>query len=203
MPALTLTLDGANGEAHDWNDVEVPLLEIRTLLNTTLLDYLNVQVAGLRSDNLRSHANAESGHIKVRNDTGGTLVANDLVYFSGTYSDGTDNYPTVAKAVSTNDRSTTKYAQAIIDANIADGADGTVALVKEVTSLDTSALTVGDQVLLDDTAAGYANNLAALAATDYSVQVVGMVSVVSATIGRIVFGNWSIIPHSIADQSVQ
>ncbi len=203
MPTLSLTLDGANGEAHDWNDCLVPFNEVKALLNTTKLDYLNLQTNGIRVTNISSHAHAEADPIKVRNDTGGTLAINTICYFSGTYSDGTDNYPTIAKAVSTNSASTTKYATCILDAAVADGADGYVKLLKEVESLDTSAFTVGDQVLLDDTAGGYAANLAALGDVTYRVQVVGMVSVVHASTGRIVFGGWQIIPHSIADQCVQ
>ena len=202
MPTLTLTLLSGNGPANNWSDVLTPLDQIKTWANTTKLDYANVQNNGLRTVNLRSHANLEVGRVKVRNNTGGTLAAGAIVYPSGTYSDGTDNYPTVALAVSTQSRSTTKYGSLILDAAISDGADGTALMAKEVSSLDTSALAVNQPVLLSDVAGGYVGLLSDLADEDYSVQIVGFVSVSSATLGRIVFGNWSIIPWSIADQCV-
>jgi hypothetical protein len=201
MPKLSLTFS-ANGKTNDWTDVETPLVQIRTLLNTTGLDYENVQANGLRAANLRAHAGVQAGRIKIRNASGGDLGANDLVYPTGTYSDGTDSYPTVEKAVSTNSPATTKYGAFIIDANVNNGQDGTALLCKEVGALDTSGLTVGQPVLLSHTAGGYVTALASLPAADYAVQVVGVVSRVDATAGRIVFGNWSIIPWSIADQCV-
>jgi hypothetical protein len=201
MPTLSLTLS-TNGGTNNWSDVEVPLLQIRTLVNTTGLDYVNVQTNGLRAANLRAHAGVTAGRVKVRNDTGVALAASAIVYPSGTYSDGTDNYPTVALAVSTQSRATTKYGSLIIDAAINDGADGTALLSKEVANLNTSALAVNQPVLLSDVAGGYVGSLSDLADEDYGVQIVGFVSYVHATLGRIVFGNWSIIPWSIADQCV-
>ena len=202
MPTVSLSALGANGKAHNWNHVLQIRNELLAILNTTRLDYLNIQTNGLRTSNLRSHANAEAGRIKVRNDTGGTLSANVLVYFSGTYSDGTDNYPTVAKAVTTTDRTTTKYACAVVDADIANNADGTVVALKEVSSLDTSGLTVGQPMLLSMTAGGYVEQLSDLSASDYSVQVVGVVTVVHASTGRICFGGWQMVPWSYAQECV-
>lgn len=200
MPLLDITETGANGKAHNYSDVSTIATQIKTWANTTKLDYLNIQSDGLRVTGIRSHSNVEAGRIKVRNSTGGALSANALVYFSGTYNDGSNNYPTVAKAVSTQSGATTKYAQAILESAINNDADGTAVLVREVTSLDTSALNVGDRVWLSSTAGGYVNNLSDLPDVDFRSQVVGVVSVSSATVGRIVFGNWSIIPYSIAHE---
>lgn len=200
MPELTITETGANGEAHDYADVSGPLSQIKTWANTTKLDYENLQSNGIRQDNIRSHANAEAGRIKVRNDSGGTLSAGDIVYFSGTYSDGTNNYPTIAKAVSTQSNSTTKYGQAVVETAIANDADGTVVLFVERSGIDTSAKAVGDRIFLSNTAGGYVDDLADLPDIDYRVQIVGVVSVSDASAGRIVFGNWSVIPYSIAHE---
>ena len=194
MPVLNLTLDGANGKAHDWTHVLTPMNEVKALLNTTKIDYLNVQSDGLRASGLRSHDRVENGRTKVHNSTGGVLSANTLVYFSGTYDDGTDKYPLVTKAVSTQSNSTTFYANAIVESNIANGADGTVVLWREVENLNTSSGSVGDPVWLDDTAGGYVIGLSNLAAEDYRRQVVGVISVDHASTGRIVFGGWHIVP---------
>jgi hypothetical protein len=126
MPTLSLTLDGANGEAHDWNDVLVPMNEIKTLANTTKLDYLNVQTNGLRADNVRAHAAVNHGRQKVWNASGGTLAANKICYFSGTYSDGTDNFPTVDLADANTALTTHKNGVCVIEAAIGDVSAGVV-----------------------------------------------------------------------------
>lgn len=184
MPALTLTLDGATGKTNKWSHVSVPLIQIQTLLNTTLLDYANVQDNGLRTINLRSHANLENGRGKARNDSGGALTANDIIRFTGTYSDGTDNYPTIAKAIATGTATTNYFGQGILDANANDGTDCTVVLVKEVSGIDTSGGAVGDPVYLSTTAGGWTLTRPT---GDQFVQVIGYISVVNASTGRIVF----------------
>ncbi len=200
MPVLIIVETGANGQAHDYVDVSAPLAQLKTWANTTKLDYLNLQDNGARPSNTRSHAGVVSGRIKVRNDSGGTLTAGTLAYYSGTHSDTVDNYPTVAKAISTQANSTTKYAVGVIETAIANNADGTIAESLEVSGLDTSAINVGDRVWLADTAGAYENNLSDLPDIDYRSQVVGVVTVSHATLGRIVFGNWSVVPYSIANE---
>ena len=185
MPTLTLTLLSGNGPVNNWSDVSTPLNQVKTLLNTTKLDYLNMQDNGLRTVNLRSHANLEVGRVKVRNATGGSLAVDALAYASGTYSDGTDNYPKVAKAVATGTATTNHFAVGIIDAVIADGADGTMVLAKEVSGLNTSgASVVGDSIYLSPTAGAWTT---VRPTGNQFVQVVGYVSVVHASTGRIVF----------------
>tara|TARA_Y100000310_G_scaffold305862_1_gene346487 strand:- start:775 stop:1386 length:612 start_codon:yes stop_codon:yes gene_type:complete len=200
MPSVSLSKLGANGKAHNWTHVLTPLTELETLFNNTKLDYLNLQDDGTRVGKIRSHAAAEMGRIKVRNDTGSTLDANDLVYITGTYNDGTDNYPTVALAVSTQSNGTTKYACGIVESDIANNADGTIVVLREVSSLDTSGLTVGAPVWLSDTAGGYETTLDGLDDIDYRTQIVGYVTVVNASTGRILFGNWHEVPYSIANE---
>jgi hypothetical protein len=197
MPELVLTYNGANGIAHSWAHVQTPLDEIKAWANSTGLDYSNIQTNGLHVENTRAYAGVLAGRIKVRNNTGSTLNANDLVSFQGTYSDGTDNYPLVVKAVSTEASATTFFAQAVVDSAITTGSDGTVCLTKEVGSLNTLGLTAGRPIFLGSTAGSYSSSLLVPA---YRCQIVGFVSVVSATIGRIIFGNWSIIPYDNADQ---
>ena len=183
MPELTLTY-AANAQPHNWNHVQTPLEQVRTWANTTKLDYLNLQDNGIRTSKIRSHANVENGRFKIRNETGGTLSGNDLIYLSGTYSDGTDNYPTAAKADSTAALATNYFAIAIVDANISNNADGTALLSKEVSGLNTSGSTVGNPVYLSSTAGGW--TLTRPTSGEF-IQVVGYVSVVHASSGRIVF----------------
>ena len=70
MPELTLTYDGANGRAQSWNHVQTPLDEIKTLINTTGLDYYNIKDDGIRASNFRAHAGLEANRFKVRNNSG-------------------------------------------------------------------------------------------------------------------------------------
>jgi len=190
MPVLTLTKSGANGKAHNWLHVLTPLTELETLLNTTKLDYLNIQTNGLKTTNIRAHAGVNQGRQKVRNATGGTLTAGTLINFADTYNDGTDNYPSIVKAVSTVLPATTFYAHGIVEADISNNADGTVCSALEISGIDTSLLTTKRPVFLSSTAGSYTQDLTTL--DGYGIQVVGFVSTISASIGRIVFGNWSI-----------
>lgn len=171
------------------NDVLPPFQKVRTLLNTTKLDYQNVQDNGLRSTSLRNHANVEAVRIKVRNSTGGALAKGDLIYFTGTYSDGTDSYPTVAKAISTNAAATNFFARGVCAEAISDSADGTVAVFYELTNQNTNGLTVGDHVYLGTTAGGWT---ATRPTGGQFLQVVGTVTVVNSSTGRIVFSLGSV-----------
>ena len=200
MATLVLTLNGANGRAHDWNHVLTPLNQIKTFLNTTLLDYSNIQDNGLRAVNLRAHAGVRLGRFKIRNNSGGTLTAGTIIYETGAYDDGSGvTYPSVAKAVSTQALGTTKYGLGVIEEDVANDADGTACTHYEITGLDTSAKTVGDRVYLSSTAGSYFKNWTDFADVDFRCQVVGFVTVSSATIGRILLCNWSIIPWQPLD----
>jgi uncharacterized cupin superfamily protein len=189
MPDLdygtTFDESGIDGKKpQSWDLYVLPFLQkIRTLTNTTGLDYGNLQTNGLRSSNLRNHAEIEVGRIKVRNDSGGALSEGDLIYFTGTYNDGTNNYPTVAKADTAATIGATFFAQGVVTGSIGDDADGTVAILYELTLQDTSTATVGDSVYLSATAGGWTLTKP----TSEFVQKVGTVTVVDASAGRIVF----------------
>ena len=192
MPSLSLTKTAANGLAHDASHVNTPFTEVETWANTTKLDYLNVQDNGLRTSSLRTHAQVEAVRIKVRNATGSSIAANSLIYFNGTYSDGTNNYPTIAKAVSATSVGSTFFAQAVTTGAIADGADGTAAIFYELTGQNTSSGTVGDSVYLDTTAGGWTRTRPT---GGQYVQVVGTITVVNASSGRVVLSLGSVPEH--------
>ena len=83
-------IDGKKPQS--WDNYVMPFLQtVRTLTNTTKMDYLNIQDDGLRTTNLRTHANVEGVRIKARNATGSSIAAGSLIYFNGTYSDGSTN----------------------------------------------------------------------------------------------------------------
>ena len=189
MPLLSLTLSGANGKPHDWTHVSTPFTEVQTLLNTTGLDTTNVQENGLVPADIRTNANIDAVRIKVRNATGGSLSAGTLVYFSGTYSDGTTNYPKVAKAVSHATASSNYFAQGLLVATTANGADGTAAVFYELSGIDTSSTSVGDLIYLDTTAGGWTKTRPT---GGQYIQVVGTVTVVHASTGRIAFAFGSV-----------
>ena len=189
MPLLSLTLSGANGKPHDWTHVSTPFGEVQTLLNTTGLDSSNIQENGLLPSNIRTNANIDAVRIKVRNATGGSLSAGTLVYFSGTYSDGTTNYPTVAKAVSHATAGSNYFSQGLLVATTANGADGTAAVFYELSGVDTSSTSVGDLVYLDTTAGGWTKTRPT---GGQYIQVVGTVTVVHASTGRIAFSFGSV-----------
>ena len=184
MPELTLTYDGANGRAQSWNHVQTPLDEIKTLINTTGLDYYNIKDDGIRASNFRAHAGLEANRFKVRNNSGSTIAINSLIYVTGTYSDGTDSYPTIAKADSSASLGSNFEAMGILSSSVDNNADGTALLSLEVGGLDTSGSTVGNPVYLSTTAGGW--TLTKPTSLEY-IQVVGRVSVVHASTGRIVF----------------
>jgi len=183
MSTLTLTLSGANGNPQNWTDVQTPLNEIQTWANTTKLSYVNLQDNGLRPVNLRTYDRVEAVRIKVHNSTGAGLNANDLVYFSGTYNDGTDDYPLVAKAISTATASTNYFARGVVVDAILDGADGTVAVFYEITGVDTSGGAVGDPIYLSTTAGGWTRTQPT---GGQFLQTVGTITVVHASTGRVV-----------------
>jgi hypothetical protein len=86
---------------------------------------------------------------EVRNTTGATLTKGTIVYISG----ATGNKPTVSKAIATGD-STSAQTFGMLQADLADNANGYVVCVGNITGLDTSALTEGVQLYLSSTTAG-------------------------------------------------
>ena len=195
MGTLSLTLTGADGSPQSWSDVETPLTEITTWANTTKLSYVNVQTNGLRADNIRTHAGVEGVRVKVRNASGGTIGADSLIYFSGTYSDGTNNYPTIGKAVAASSAGSTYLAQGVTTESIANNADGTVALFYEADNLNTSASSAaGAPVYLSSVAGAYTFT----EPTSEFTQVVGIVTVDHASTGRIIFSLGSLPQEALA-----
>jgi len=96
-----------------------------------------------------SMSNASTLVRSVRNATGATLTKGTVVYISG----ATGNKPTVSKAIATGD-STSAQTFGIVQADIANNADGNVVCVGDLTGLDTSTFTEGDQLYLSSTTAG-------------------------------------------------
>jgi len=183
MPTLAITETGANGQAHDYSDVETIVTQMKTWANVTKLDYDNLQDSGIRPVKIRAHAGVLGVGIKIRNASGTAFVANDMAYFSGTYNDGTDDYPACTLADAHATHASNFAAAIVIDAAVADGADGTGYYFKEISGVDTSGATVGDPVYLSTTAGRWTLTRGT---ADEFVQVVGIVTVVHASTGRIV-----------------
>ena len=194
MPTLAITETGANGQAHDYSDVATIATQIKTWANTTKLDYDNLQSNGIRTDNIRAHAGASVGQVKVRNDSGSNIGAGKLVYFSGTYNDSTDDYPTIALADASS--ATPFRANAVTSAAIGNNADGTVLFFHEISGEDTSTGSVGDPVYLSTTAGDY--TLTEPTGADL-IQVVGTISVDNASTGRVIF---TINPGNVVDKTI-
>lgn len=85
----------------------------------------------------------------VRNQSGATMAAGTIVYISG----ATGNKPLITKALATGD-STSAQTYGLVQASIANNADGYVVVIGNVNNLDTSALTEGQQLYLSGTTAG-------------------------------------------------
>jgi hypothetical protein len=86
---------------------------------------------------------------EVRNTTGATLTKGTIVYISG----ATGNKPTVSKAIATGD-STSAQTFGMLQANIANNANGYAVCTGDLSGLDTSALTEGQQLYLSGVTAG-------------------------------------------------
>lgn len=85
----------------------------------------------------------------VRNQSGGTMTAGTIVYING----ATGNKPTIAKALATSD-ATSAQTYGMVQANIANNADGYIVVIGNVNDLDTHSLTEGAQLYLSATTAG-------------------------------------------------
>ena len=117
--------------------------------------------------------------IDVYNNTGGTLAVGTLVYLTGFT---TTNGVTVAKA----DADAGLKATHVVADAILNNAAGVVYPVATVTGLATNGTTIGDPVYMDATTAG-AFVFSAPTGADQMVQIVGVVKVVHASTGEIVF----------------
>jgi hypothetical protein len=92
---------------------------------------------------------AETTQIIVRNSTGTTLTKGTVVYLSG----ATGNRPNAVRAQA-NTEATSSKTIGIVVANIANNADGFVAISGTLHDLNTSAFTAGDSVWLSAATAG-------------------------------------------------
>jgi hypothetical protein len=92
---------------------------------------------------------AETVQIVVRNSTGSTLTKGQLVYLSG----ATGNRPNAILAQADTEATSDKTIGVVV-ANIANNADGQIAVSGTLHNLDTSAFTAGDAVWLSATTAG-------------------------------------------------
>jgi hypothetical protein len=86
---------------------------------------------------------------EVRNTTGATLTKGTIVYILG----ATGNKPTVSKAIATGD-STSAQTFGMLQTNIANNANGYAVCSGDLSGLDTSALTEGQQLYLSGVTAG-------------------------------------------------
>lgn len=117
--------------------------------------------------------------IRIYNNTGSTLVAGTLVNLSGFT--GTDGV-----VVTRADADSGVRATHVVLSSINNLASGDVYSVGNGTNLNTNGRTIGDLVYLDATTAG-SFTFTAPTGPDQMVQIVGVVKVVNATTGEIVF----------------
>ena len=115
---------------------------------------------------------------EVRNTTGATLTKGTVVYISG----ATGNKPTVSKAIATGD-STSAQTFGLVQADIANNANGNVVCVGDLTGLDTSAFTEGVQLYLSSTTAGTYTTTKQLAPNH--LVYIGVVTRAHPTLGQI------------------
>lgn len=120
------------------------------------------------------------GAVKVCNKSNSSIAAGKLVYISGY--DATLDLPTIDLADADN---AAKAAQFITHEAIADDSFGLVYEKQEIDALNTNAGSVSDPVYLSDTAGGW--TLVAPSGADQIVQIVGFITVKSATVGKIMF----------------
>jgi hypothetical protein len=123
---------------------------------------------------------AETIRIIVRNSTGATLGKGQIVYLSG----ATGNRPNALLAKADAEATSSKTI-GMVTANIANNADGYVAVNGSLHDLDTSAFTAGDTLWLSATTAGGMVANTPPAEPNHSV-FIGYVARSSPTLGRVV-----------------
>lgn len=87
---------------------------------------------------------------EVRNNSGATMLKGTIVYIDG----AVGNKATIAKALASSD-ATSAQTYGVVQDDIANNSNGYIVIVGEVTGLDTSAVTEGQQLYLSGTIAGY------------------------------------------------
>lgn len=123
---------------------------------------------------------AERIQIVVRNSTGSTLTKGQIVYLSG----ATGNRPNAVLAQADTEATSSKTIGMVI-ANIANNADGQIAVNGTLHDLDTSAFTAGDSLWLSATTAGGVVANTPPAEPNHSV-FIGYVARAHPTLGRVV-----------------
>jgi hypothetical protein len=155
----------AVGFSNDYNDLDnkptIPAAQVNSDWNATsgVAEILNKPtLPATVGDMLKSVYDtdvdgvvdsAERIQIVVRNSTGSTLTKGQIVYLSG----ATGNRPNAVLAQA-NTEATSSKTIGMVMANIANNADGQVAVNGTLHDLDTSAFTAGDTLWLSATTAG-------------------------------------------------
>ena len=87
---------------------------------------------------------------EVRNNSGATMLKGTIVYIDG----AVGNKATIAKALASSD-ATSAQTYGVVQDDIANNSNGYIVIVGEVTGLDTSAVTEGQQLYLSGSIAGF------------------------------------------------
>ena len=203
MPLLSytggFTENRDNRDPHSWKHVYQPLVDIRTLLNTTGLDYQNVQQYGLRPDRTMMRDELKDGVVRVSGGAATAIPAGSLVHFVYpiTDPDGSGLVIGCVLALSYAPSTTNHYADAYVPEAIAAGASGLAyRTYYEESAFDTTGSSVyADVYLSDDTEGG--SDVSAPAAGK-CVQIVGEVMIPIGDPGRIIYRLPGIIvPHTL------
>ena len=160
-----ITSISAVGFSNDYNDLDnlptIPAAQVNSDWNATsgVAEILNKPtLPATIGDMLKSVYDtdvdgvvdsAERIQIVVRNSTGSTLTKGQIVYLSG----ATGNRPNAVLSQANTEATSSKTIGMVI-ANIANNADGQVAVNGTLHDLDTSAFTAGDTLWLSATTAG-------------------------------------------------
>ena len=161
IPTLTsdLTNDGEDGVNPFITALDVPA-QVNSDWNATsgvaeilnkpdLSGYGDMFKSTYDTDNDGIVDKAETVQIIVRNSTGSTLTKGQVVYLSG----ATGNRPNAVLAQA-NSEATSSKTIGVVVANIANNADGNVAVSGTLHDLNTNSFTAGDAVWLSATTAG-------------------------------------------------
>jgi hypothetical protein len=163
----------------DWTQTNNALLDFiknKPTLPTTIGDMLK-SVYDTDADGVVD--SAERIEIVVRNSTGVTLTKGQVVYLSG----ATGNRPNAILADASTEATSSKTI-GLVTANIANNADGFVAVNGTLHDLDTSAFTAGDTLWLSETAGAMQANTPP--SEPAHAVFIGYVARAHPTLGRIV-----------------
>lgn len=153
--------------------------DLGTFTGDIIPDNVDIKAAIQELETRAMHDNRV--HLDVHNNSGGGLVLGDVVYVSGTHTNGK---PTVAKADA--DGTNTYPAVGIVSETIADGGEGDITINGLVEGLDTDtpAWDAGTALYLDTTAGNLTSTRPTAAGT--KVQKVALVSRRHASAGSVI-----------------